>query len=899
MGPTGPQGEQGIAGEAGVAGTTGATGTLLTYGNALPSADAGLRIGDIYVNTTYGEGHVYTKTSFKPTATVRTIPTYAGTVINASTEAELTSALTSAVAGDVINLTANITLTAPLTISKAVKVTASSPSITIRYDLANNATTINITTDGVLIQGLTIQAPGAGTNEYCINFSSVTAMNNYVDNVVFSTDEFGFLSANKQIQITNSTFQHIRAPVSDTHTYINLSRAEATTIISGCVFDGSQSTYNTSACMTLTGSASSFTGIIAFLNNNNTGKNQVQYVFNNTVDLTGASLSLIFNNNSFTIGDAFARFFANDGGVCMNGVKAIVAEGNTEILGAQNGVGSRGIIACELNGTSGTISAVSVWSSGNTVGDLRTGFATAMLNGTKVVCYDTSKFPVVHHFHQGWSHDGGRFTSNVGATGAQGIQGIQGVIGPTGIQGEQGLIGPTGAQGIQGEQGVIGPTGAQGIQGEQGIQGIQGPTGPAGAGGGTSLPNGSTFGDYVHWNGTEWVAGSSATGFFVAPVEIADALIPTASTVNMSGTFPPVAGVITYTDSAGVTNGATSTIVGQDDIYNGVYELRATSNNHIVGRLVDKVTDNTSAHWETDNMWAYYNGGYYGSFSTLVSSMGYVNGDWFQIKLPRSIVPTSYTFGNGWTNASSIIKWTLVGSLDGTTWSLIHDTTDYSQLSPYQQRTYSVSSTNAYMYFRFIIRGIYSGGNDIPRISDFTVNGRTDGTTYVYPPNPVRLIGYNTDTKEVVRASNTELDSDGNMKVTSIDVSGNVRLSGTGDILRDGVKLIPVRAWATWNTAGNISTSSGVSSITLENLPDYWREGFIVNFSSAMPDTKYAVTFGASLTDGKESQAPQIGYLNKTTSGFTLRDGGIHGLFGWAGEGNQITNVEYSISVLR
>ncbi len=205
------------------------------------------------------------------------------------------------------------------------------------------------------------------------------------------------------------------------------------------------------------------------------------------------------------------------------------------------------------------------------------------------------------------------------------------------------------------------------------------------------------------------------------------------------GTFPPIAGTIAYIESGGVTTGATSTVTGQASYFNGVYELKASSNNHIVGRLVDKVTNNTSAHWEPDNFWAWWLNTYYGSISTPVVGMGNVLGEWFQVKYPIAIVPKSYTFYNGWTYLSSVIQWTLVASNDEITWTPLHDATDWGQASEYQARTYGVSTSNSYTYYRFIIRGIYDSNNQLPRIAEFTVQGATAGMT---PTTFTRMVTY-------------------------------------------------------------------------------------------------------------------------------------------------------------
>jgi hypothetical protein len=89
---------------------------------------------------------------------------------------------------------------------------------------------------------------------------------------------------------------------------------------------------------------------------------------------------------------------------------------------------------------------------------------------------------------------------DIGPTGAQGLQGLQGV---QGIPGLATNTGATGSQGIQGVQGI------QGLKGDQGIQGIPGlatNTGATGPSGGLIIP-GSTYGNYLYWNGVDWTVG--------------------------------------------------------------------------------------------------------------------------------------------------------------------------------------------------------------------------------------------------------------------------------------------------------------------------------------------------------------------------------------------------------
>jgi len=92
-------------------------------------------------------------------------------------------------------------------------------------------------------------------------------------------------------------------------------------------------------------------------------------------------------------------------------------------------------------------------------------------------------------------------TGDIGPQGIQGDigpQGIAGVKGDTGERGLTGAIGPEGPTGPQGEQGIIGLTGPKGDAGDQGPQGEQGDSG--------TFQDGTSAGEILYWNGTEWVA---------------------------------------------------------------------------------------------------------------------------------------------------------------------------------------------------------------------------------------------------------------------------------------------------------------------------------------------------------------------------------------------------------
>ncbi len=347
------------------------------------------------------EWSTWSRVDLKPTTPLRPLPTYIGTSRPVATYAQLVAALDAASDGDIIQLTSNITLDQPITISKGICLTATSAGLILAFNLTNNGTVVTVSGDNVMVKDLTIRCEGTGTQETCVHLTSVTAQNNYVHNVTFLTDEYAIRSANKQVQVTNCTFRHARSTM-DEHAYVGLSRVEGTTIFANCLFSGAQASANNTTCFMLDGTAAAaYTGTLALLNNNNTGANQVQMVLLSVLNLSGASLTLILRDNSFTTSGGYAVFAQPNTVNCTAGFKAFVLENNTEILGTQlaSSSGSRGLIAFQpqpVASGQAPLTPIPAWVRNNTIPALISGaFVSAMEDGSGAIAF---------------SRDGGRDT---------------------------------------------------------------------------------------------------------------------------------------------------------------------------------------------------------------------------------------------------------------------------------------------------------------------------------------------------------------------------------------------------------------------------------------------------------------------------------------------------------
>ena len=103
--------------------------------------------------------------------------------------------------------------------------------------------------------------------------------------------------------------------------------------------------------------------------------------------------------------------------------------------------------------------------------------------------------------------------------------------------------------------------------------------------------------------------------------------------------------------------------------------------------------------------------GYPNTGYTTVVNGSNVTGNWIQIKLPFNASITQYAFScanSRNNNISQITSYSLVGSNDGTTWSMI----DGRTIAPsYALQKFSCSAIPYYNYIRFIVKTI--NGDDV------------------------------------------------------------------------------------------------------------------------------------------------------------------------------------------
>jgi hypothetical protein len=483
---------------------------------------------DTYLNTSNYDLYSFTG-PWTTTPSTRSLPTYSGTTYSCASQTDLVSNLAAASAGDILQITTNITLSSTFTINKSVKLTATSSTLKITFATANQAAIV-ISADNTFVSGITLEHTGTGSVDTCLNYSSTTASSNYIDSVIFRTNEFAVSTLNTQIQITNCDFSF--TGTTDSHRFIGLYKTTGTTIISNNVFSGNGATTPSTACVfvsTVTGS-SFVGGQFVITNNNNTGKNVVQRLFICEIDLTGTGTNFWFTNNTFSTSSGFAIFY---GTTTLQGINAIWAYNNVETYGGATAPGGKGIIAADSPSATTLPSATSapyLYISNNTAALLSATYADWSAVGNRGIAYNSAVITATPN------------TKNYSA----------------------GTIGN--AQGAQGAQGPQGDPGTQGTQGNDGAQGPQGPQGAQGAAANAAVSvnqtgHGFSVTDAIRFNGSAWVKSqaSSDTNSDVDAITNSDVDALVVAVADADNFSFQIAGTILsiFPDDPGLTPGAT------------------------------------------------------------------------------------------------------------------------------------------------------------------------------------------------------------------------------------------------------------------------------------------------------------------------------------------------------
>ena len=131
----------------------------------------------------------------------------------------------------------------------------------------------------------------------------------------------------------------------------------------------------------------------------------------------------------------------------------------------------------------------------------------------------------------------------------------------------------------------------------------------------------------------------------------------------------------------------------------------------------------TSTLWTGDGS-SYTSGNYVKSppVTTVDVNGTSYQGEWIQLQMPSSIVLSSYQINSPGSQGPSLFY--LLGSRDGVNWSLVDQRS--GQVTNGTYLTYSVSSGQAFTYFRLVTNKI-SGGSSYVQIYEIVFNGQIEG----------------------------------------------------------------------------------------------------------------------------------------------------------------------------
>jgi hypothetical protein len=163
--------------------------------------------------------------------------------------------------------------------------------------------------------------------------------------------------------------------------------------------------------------------------------------------------------------------------------------------------------------------------------------------------------------------------------------------------------------------------------------------------------------------------------------------------------------------------GYSTNMTGQSYYGQGTYVASASSDtNGAAWQAFDK---NTGTAWNTTNSTYTAGSPYSGSVVTVDVNGTSYRGEWLQIQQPSSIVLSNYYINpNGYPSI-----WYILGSRDGTNWFLVDQRT--TTTAPGVGVTYTVSSPQAFTYFRMVVNLIYTFTT--ASIVEWTLNGQIEG----------------------------------------------------------------------------------------------------------------------------------------------------------------------------
>jgi hypothetical protein len=171
-------------------------------------------------------------------------------------------------------------------------------------------------------------------------------------------------------------------------------------------------------------------------------------------------------------------------------------------------------------------------------------------------------------------------------------------------------------------------------------------------------------------------------------------------------------------------------MTGQSYYGGGVYVASASSelsSSYQAWQAFDKVGTTVGSIWASYA--AYGSTSPYGTLGSNVTvdvtGTSYA-GEWLQLQMPSSIILANYSLTGGSQAATqSPARFWILGSRDGTSWSLVDSRTGVGSWVNYVAQNFSVSSGQAFTYFRIVVNQLagYFSANPQCVIAEWTLNG--------------------------------------------------------------------------------------------------------------------------------------------------------------------------------
>lgn len=153
----------------------------------------------------------------------------------------------------------------------------------------------------------------------------------------------------------------------------------------------------------------------------------------------------------------------------------------------------------------------------------------------------------------------------------------------------------------------------------------------------------------------------------------------------------------------------------KNNLENGSYLINSSSLN-VTGSspylAFNSKTDSIETGWSSaNNLYNSTTGSYIGSVSTIVDGTVY-SGEWIQVQFPSSFALRNYTVSARpnfeWEAPKNFI---VAGSNDNNSWTLVDSRTNQIWNLSTRTKTYTISNSKGYFYYRLICREIGSVGN--------------------------------------------------------------------------------------------------------------------------------------------------------------------------------------------